>query len=267
MIATIFFLVILFRPLYISQYFREVLEKRLEVAYWRQSFHFDFARANIFITGMILILCACDISLVQMLPWKETPFYGESKGFPSKSLMRFALVTDTIQACVSAICTIVYLTEIVQDGTKNAMTSTRAKALIQLNISINCLTIIMSIVLLFLREILLNQSADVFRRTSKRGSAIVELDGVYAKGRNDAAMGFSNPLHDNPISVSTFPTTNTDTLQLQEHIATLEYELELAKAKSHQMESSSSTSTRQLEYENERLQAENERLQSALREG
>ena len=60
-------------------------------------FHYEFAKVNIPITGMILILCACDISFIQMLPWKNTTFYEDSKGFPSKSLMHFALVVDIMQ--------------------------------------------------------------------------------------------------------------------------------------------------------------------------
>jgi len=47
----------------------------------------DFAREILPVVAVMIIFCMGDITLVQMLPWKRSIFYTESKGFPSMSLM------------------------------------------------------------------------------------------------------------------------------------------------------------------------------------
>ena len=76
---------------------------------WGSHLHKDFAREVLPIVAVIIIVCIGDITLVQMLPWKKSVFYTESKGFPSISLMQLCLGVKTLQSAVSVICQISYL--------------------------------------------------------------------------------------------------------------------------------------------------------------
>ena len=42
---------------------------------WHDLINYDFAEANIPVVGMIMILSLCDVTMVQMLPWKNVEFY------------------------------------------------------------------------------------------------------------------------------------------------------------------------------------------------
>ena len=95
-----------------------------------------------------------------MLPWKDTAFFKESKGFPNKSLMRFALGSDIIQASVSALCSIIYIGSAMASNAKNPTTSSEAQAFFGINISVSLLTVTMSFMLLYLKDRLLMMAAE-----------------------------------------------------------------------------------------------------------
>ena len=54
---------------------------------WGTHMDMDFAREILPVVAVMIIFCMGDITLIQMLPWKRSIFYTESKGFPSMSLM------------------------------------------------------------------------------------------------------------------------------------------------------------------------------------
>ena len=114
-----------------------------------------------------------------MLPWKDTAFFKESKGFPSKSLMRFALGSDIIQASVGALCSIIYIGSAMASNAKNPTTSSEAQAFFGINISVSLLTVTMSFMLLYLKDRLLMMA--------------VEQEGAKAAGVDAEKM------HDNPM--------------------------------------------------------------------
>ena len=99
------------------------------------------------------MLCVCDISLVQVLPWKSTKFYEESQGFPSKSLMRFALGTDMVQASVNALCSITFIG--ISLNKKGSSTDVAVQTFVGISIAASLLTALTTIMLLFLKERLL----------------------------------------------------------------------------------------------------------------
>ena len=151
--ATVFLLIALFGSLETETFVQKVLS---DASNWKAELNKLFAASNIPIVGAILLLCVCDISLVQLLPWKRTDFYAKSNGFPSKSLMRFSLGIDMIQAGGSAICTIVYLA--LSSHQSDPTTSPEARLLFAMNISLSLLTLIMSLVVLFLKDRLLGSN-------------------------------------------------------------------------------------------------------------
>ena len=178
--ATLFMMVALFGAKSTREYMRRSRSKTIqEAASWSEDFHYDFAKANIPITGVVLLLCVCDISLVQMLPWKDTAFFKESKGFPNKSLMRFALGSDIVQASVSALCSIIYIGSAMARNAKNPTTSPEAQAFFGINITVSLLTVTMSFMLLYLKDRLLTMDAE--------------------QEDTDAAGVAAEQMHDNPL--------------------------------------------------------------------
>ncbi len=120
---------------------------------WGTYMHVEFAREIIPAVAVICILCMGDISLIQMLPWKKSTFYTESKGFPSMSLMLLCLSVKTLQSTASVICQISFLTE--KNTLHNPTTSPQAKALFGLNIAVSIMTVIMGVLMVFLKNKLL----------------------------------------------------------------------------------------------------------------
>ena len=109
----------------------------------------DFAREVLPIVAVIIIVCMGDITLVQMLPWKKSVFYTESKGFPSVSLMQLCLGVKTMQSAVSVICQISYLVS--NSNLNDPTTSPQAKALFGLNIAVSMTSVMMGMITLLLK--------------------------------------------------------------------------------------------------------------------
>ena len=78
--------------------------------------------------------------------------------------MRFALGADMVQASVSALCSIIYIGTAMASDAKNPTTSSEVQVFFGLNITA-LLTVIMSFVLLYLRERLLNKTITVQQDT------------------------------------------------------------------------------------------------------
>ncbi|MED5308659.1 MAG: hypothetical protein VYA95_04860, partial [Candidatus Thermoplasmatota archaeon] len=151
---------------------------------WKDLAHFDFAKANIPAMVGITLLSMCDVTIVQIMSWKENDFYQESKGFPSMSMMKLCLGVETLQSIVSVICQIAFL--VLYNDVNDPMMSTQAKILFLLNIFASMMTVIVSLVMLFMKQMLLKQQ--------KRQSAIMELGNIYDD--NDRGSTYDNPLHD-----------------------------------------------------------------------
>ena len=120
---------------------------------WGSHLHMDFAREVLPIVAVIIIVCMGDITLVQMLPWKKSVFYTESKGFPSISLMQLCLGVKTLQSAVSVICQISYLVS--NSNLNDPTTSPQAKALFGLNIAVSMTSVMMGMITLLLKGSLL----------------------------------------------------------------------------------------------------------------
>merc|ERR1711871_643229 len=121
--------------------------------FWGSRLHMDFAREILPVVAVIIIVCMGDITLVQMLPWKKSVFYTESKGFPSISLMQLCLGVKTLQSAVSVICQVLYLVS--NSNLNDPTTSPQAKALFGLNIAVSMTSVIMGMVMLLLKGSLL----------------------------------------------------------------------------------------------------------------
>lgn len=175
--ATLFIILCLFGSKRMEPYLQKVL---VDSVNWKTEFNYDFAMARIPFVGMVLILCACDVSIVQMLPWQNTAFYQASHGFPRKSLLRFALGTDMLQAAVSALCSIIYIGNALSKDAKNATTSSGAQLFFALNITMSILTVTLGFTLLFLKDRLLKRST-IARKSRVSGSIVDDADAVVVE--------------------------------------------------------------------------------------
>ena len=143
---------------------------------WGSYLHMDFAREVLPILAVIIIVSMGDITLVQMLPWKKSVFYTESKGFPSISLMQLCLGVKTLQSAVSVICQISYLVS--NSNLNDPTTSPQAKALFGLNIAVSMTSVIMGMIMLLLKGSLMRS---VKGKDTKSGNKEIEMsmDMVY----------------------------------------------------------------------------------------
>ena len=115
----------------------------------------DFSLRNMPLVGAVVLLSMFDCSLLRFLPWKPSTIFAESKGFPTVSMLRWCMSTKAIQATVSVICQVTYLSTDSDLG-KVPMTA-QAKALFGLNISFALIGAIMGIIMLCLKDGLLSR--------------------------------------------------------------------------------------------------------------
>ena len=86
-----------------------------------------FSRASMpFVSGVVL-LSFFDCSLLQLWPWNASEMYTESQGFPSLTILKWALGTDTMQATASVITRIYFLAT--SANLNEPTTTAQAKAL------------------------------------------------------------------------------------------------------------------------------------------
>merc|ERR1711871_960395 len=141
---------------------------------WGSRLHMDFAREILPVVAVIIIVCMGDIPLVQMLPWKKSVFYTESKGFPSISLMQLCLGVKTLQSAVSVTCQVLYLVS--NSNLNDPTTSPQAKALFGLNIAVSMTSVIMGMIMLLLKGSLMRS---VKNKSVAKLETEVELHDIY----------------------------------------------------------------------------------------
>ena len=99
--------------------------------------------------------------------------------------MRVCLGVETTQSIVSVLCQTTFL--FLDRDINDPLMTTQAKALFGLNISFSVMTVVMSTVMVFLKEVLLKKD--------KRESTSLELPSVY-RNNTDTAHMQKNPLRD-----------------------------------------------------------------------
>jgi hypothetical protein len=229
LVSVIFIMTCLFAGKKAAPYVKMVVE---DADTWKDHLHSDFTRKHIPAVAVVCIFSMADVSMIQMLPWTPSTFYSESVGFPCKSLMRFCLGIDTVQVSVSVLCQLIYLGR--YNNVNNATTKPEAKALFALNITSGLIMVVMGVVMLFLKERLLKMKKGQQQEEAetgggfRRGSAVVELSGVYDDHESQGEQ-FSNPLHDGGQGSSTVR-------ELRDRVTSLERKLEQTAAKAGEME-------------------------------
>ena len=84
----------------------------------RELMNEKFSRANVPFVMTTVLLSMIDCPMLQFLPWKDSPMYRESDGFPSQTVMKWSLGTDALQATVNGIIQIYSLSTRVSSNAK-----------------------------------------------------------------------------------------------------------------------------------------------------
>merc|ERR1711871_1340200 len=94
--------------------------------------HEGFMRMNVPPVALLLLASACDVSVLQLMPWEESKFYTQSMGYPSMDLMLICMGVKMVQSLTSVVCQSAYL--IFNNDLSDPTMSNQARALYGLSI-------------------------------------------------------------------------------------------------------------------------------------
>ena len=196
------------------------------------------------VVAVIIIVSMGDITLVQMLPWKKSVFFTESKGFPSISLMQLCLGVKTLQSAVSVICQISYLVS--NSNLNDPTTSPQAKALFGLNIAVSLTSFVMGLVMLLLK-----------------GSLMRSVKGKDTESSNkEIEMSMDMVYTDNPLQNMSDSQDATSNSEADKRVYELEMEITDLKTEITDVK----TEITDVKTENTDLKTENTILQQKIKE-
>jgi hypothetical protein len=196
-------------------YFREMVHKA--------PLHEGFMRMNVPAVGLLLLASACDVSVLQLMPWQQCRFYDESMGYPSMDLMLICMGVKMIQALVSVVCQSAYLN---RNGAHNDPTmSNQARALFGMSIAMSLVTLTMGAVILLLKWALLKkmvkeqQQEEEKKRKNEEDEEDggLELGDLYREAEAEGSVTLAaNPMHSAAMDL---------VVELRERNVTLEAEI------------------------------------------
>jgi hypothetical protein len=199
-------IIVLSYALYVPDRFY-VLPETLRAVIQRMPLHKGFMLKNVPPVALLLLASACDVSVLQLMPWEESKFYTQSMGYPSMDLMLICMSVKMVQSLVSVVCQLAYLSYN-RDANDPTM-SNQARALFGISIALSIVTLTMGAVILLLKWSLLkkiSREEDGKRKWqgAARRKSSLELSDVY--GQDGGGFGMSgrsttdvlrieNPLH------------------------------------------------------------------------
>merc|ERR1711871_802011 len=152
------------------------------------------------------------------LPWNASEMYTESRGFPSLTVLKWALGTDTVQATASVITQIYFLAT--SANLNEPTTTAQAKALFGLNISFAVIGAVSGLVTLCLKNGLLSRlEKELYAQKDKSGSE----NGIEAHYESDGGT-MQSSFTQNPMLSSMGDSENEEMKRIKERNAELEAE-------------------------------------------
>lgn len=153
--------------------------------------------------GVVVLLSVCDVTMLQLMPWRQSYFYKESKGFPTFSLMKFCLGIDAVATVGSVTTQILFLNN--TSNVDNPATSDLAKAVFALNIAFSIMGAILGLMFMYLKGELL-RSADKMDgggSSSSSSSSGAASDGGSAREAPGAPKAsLDHAMTENPLSLA-----------------------------------------------------------------
>ena len=218
-----------------------------------------FSRVSMpFVSGVVL-LSLFDCSLLQFLPWNASEMYTESQGFPSLTVLKWALGTDTVQATASVITQIYFLAT--SANLNEPTTTAQAKALFGLNISFAVIGAVSGLVTLCLKNGLLSRlEKEQYAQKDKSGSE----NGIEAHYETDGGT-IKSSFTENPMLTSMGSADIEDVKKFKERIAELVAENNRVHSEVLELRSENQTikaEVQTLQSKNEHLESENNQLRT-----
>jgi hypothetical protein len=183
----------------LPEYLREMIRKA--------PLHEGFMQMNVPPVGLLLLASACDVSVLQLMPWEENRFYTQSIGYPSMDLMLICMSVKMVQSLVSVVCQCAYLT--FNSDLNDPTMSYQARALFGLSIGVSVVTLIMGGVILLLKWALLKKLSkemeEEAKEVAKLKESTIEFADVYKgkdeeEGMNGGIGRVANPMHSAAMS-------------------------------------------------------------------
>jgi len=143
----------------------------------------EFMKSNIPLVGVLLLACFTDVTMIQLMPFKQSQFYTESKGFPSLEILKFCLGVKTVQTFVSVVCQFIYVTA--NSDLKDPTMSTQAKALFGLSIAFSTASLVMGVLMFFLQSTLLGHDEN---KEEEQEEGVIRPDKVELGSRHEAEL-------------------------------------------------------------------------------
>jgi hypothetical protein len=158
-----------------SEYLRGMMQKF--------ALHREFMKSNIPLVGVLLLACFTDVTMIQLMPFKQSQFYTESKGFPSLEILKYCLGVKTVQTFVSVVCQFIYVTA--NSDLKDPTMSTQAKALFGLSIAFSTASLVMGLLMFFLQSTLLGQDEN---KEEEQEEGVIRPGEVELGSRHEAEL-------------------------------------------------------------------------------
>ena len=179
------------------------LSERLRKMVHMSRLNEKFVRKNVAPVGLLVLVSGCDVTMLQLMPWQQTKFYEESMGYPCFDMMVICMIVKALQSLVSVICQIAYL--VTNSDLNDPTMSTQAKALFGMSIILSSVSLIMSLVMLFLKYALLKKVEEEEEKEEKEKAqkakmqqedSNIEMGDVYRNNDEVLAVdGMHNPMH------------------------------------------------------------------------
>jgi hypothetical protein len=169
--------------------------------------HEGFMRMNVPPVALLILASACDVSVLQLMPWKESNFYTQSIGYPSMDLMLICMGVKMVQSLASVVCQSAYL--IFNSNLNDPTMSNQARALFGMSIGLSVVTLIMGGLILMLKRALLKklseEEGEKAKEMAKRGDSTMELANMYKgkdeeEGMDGSIERVANPMHSTAVS-------------------------------------------------------------------
>jgi hypothetical protein len=176
-----------------------ILPEKLRKMIRKTPLHEGFMLLNVPPVGLLLLASACDVSVLQLMPWEESKFYTQSMGYPSMDLMLICMSVKMLQSFVAVVCQSAYLT---RNSAPNDPTMTnQARALFGLSIGLSVVTLTMGAVILLLKWALLKKVSKEMEeeQEKERKDDGVELGDVYKSREEGLGAEGAIPATDNPL--------------------------------------------------------------------
>lgn len=158
--------------------------------YLRKGIHAELCRENSALVAVTVFTCLCDVTMTSFFPFRKNPFYDDSKGFPSMSIMKLCLGLKVLQSLGSAGCQMAFLIAMNDESSGRFQRNSQAEALFYLSIFTSAFFVLFAITTMCLQRSVLAEH-ERGNRNSLNGNTLAHL--YPEKGSEETGVALSSP--------------------------------------------------------------------------